>query len=210
MIRLYKTPVLVKKLMHRYTWARAGQARELFLTFDDGPIPDVTPWVLEQLQQHGAKATFFCVGENVAKHTDVARQVLAQGHKLANHTYNHLKGWHTPLQDYLQNVAKCQSELDKLQPQQEHRLFRPPYGRITSRQAAHLASTYELIMWDMLTNDYDQTLGAEKCLQKALKHTQSGSIIVFHDSLKARHNLMYTLPRFLEHFCGLGYTFKTL
>lgn len=210
MIRLYKTPFLLKKLMPRYTWQRAGVDKKLYLTFDDGPIPEVTPLVLEQLAIYGAKATFFCVGENLVKHPEVAQQALAQGHLLANHTYNHLKGWRTSFEEYLQNTAQCQEVLERLQPDQTLKLFRPPYGRISAAQAVALRKEYELVMWDMLTNDYDATLSPEKCLQKAIKYTQSGSIIVFHDSLKAERNLLYALPRFLEHFSRLGYTFETL
>ena len=196
--------------MPGYIWRRDDVAKKLFLTFDDGPIPEVTPWVLEQLSIYNAKATFFCVGDNLAKHPEVARQALAQGHVLGNHTFHHLKGWQTPLEDYVQNTALCQAELDTLQPDRRKRLFRPPYGRITGAQAAALRETHELIMWDMLTNDYDSTLSPEKCLRKAMEHTQSGSIIVFHDSLKAQRNMQYALPRFLDHFSGLGYSFETL
>ncbi|MDX5480867.1 MAG: polysaccharide deacetylase family protein [Hymenobacteraceae bacterium] len=211
MIRLYKTPWLLKKLMAGYyTWHRDGQGKKLYLTFDDGPIPEVTPWVLEQLANYKAKATFFCVGDNLAKHPEVARQIVGQGHVLANHTFNHLKGWQTELHPYLQNTEKCQAVLGQFQPAGQKKLFRPPYGRITRAQAAELQQEYELIMWDVLTNDYDNTLSPEKCLQKAIKYTQSGSIIVFHDSLKAKRNLMYALPPFLKHFTGLGYTFETL
>lgn len=210
MIRFYKTPWLLKKLMSScYTWHREVQGKVLYLTFDDGPIPEVTPWVLEQLAAYKAKATFFCVGENLAKHPAIARQVLAQGHLLANHTFNHLKGWQTPLEQYVRNTADCQQELEKLQPN-GGRLFRPPYGRISKKQAQVLAPHYELIMWDVLTNDYDRSLSAEECLRQSIKSTQSGSIIVFHDSLKAKRNMMYALPRYLEHFTRLGYTFETL
>jgi len=210
LLRLYKTPALLKKLLPGYTWHRDTQAHEIYLTFDDGPVPEVTPWVLNQLKKHEAKATFFCVGDNLVKYPEIAKQVLAQGHVLANHTYNHLKGWRTPLSEYLQNVAQCQTELNKLQPQRSRPLFRPPYGRIGSRQSAQLRGKYELVMWDVLSNDYDNSLSPEICLQNTLKHTQSGSIIVFHDSQKARRNLMYALPRLLEHFCRIGYSFKTL
>ena len=210
MIRLYKTPNLLKKLMPGYTWHCGGQDKKLYLTFDDGPIPEVTPWVLEQLATSGAKATFFCVGENLVKYPEVAQQALAQGHLLANHTHNHLKGWKASFKEYLQNTAQCQEVLESLQPGKAAKLFRPPYGRITKAQAAVLRKEYEIIMWDMLTNDYDATLSPEKCLKKALKYTQSGSIIVFHDSLKAQRNMMYALPRFLEHFSRMGYTFDTL
>ena len=196
--------------MPGYTWHREAAEKKLYLTFDDGPIPEVTPWVLEQLGIYGAKATFFCVGDNLVKHPEVARLALAQGHVLGNHTFHHLKGWQTSFDDYLKNTALCQAELDALQPNTEARLFRPPYGRISPAQAATLRQTYELIMWDMLTNDYDATLSPEKCLEKAITHTQSGSIIVFHDSLKAQRNMEYALPRFLEHFSRMGYAFETL
>ncbi|AKD05741.1 polysaccharide deacetylase [Pontibacter korlensis] len=195
--------------MPGYTWHREVQGKVLYLTFDDGPIPEITPWVLEQLAEYKAKATFFCVGENVAKHQEVAQAVLAQGHLLANHTYNHLKGWQTSLPQYVANTAKCQEELEKLQPSAP-KLFRPPYGRISGKQGQALRQTYELIMWDVLTNDYDQSLAPEVCLQQSIKSTQGGSIIVFHDSLKAQRNMMHALPRYLEHFTRLGYTFETL
>ena len=212
MFRLYKTPYLMKKLLPGYTWHRNVAGKKLYLTFDDGPIPEVTPWVLEQLAKYKAKATFFCVGDNLAKHPTIAQQVAAGGHKLANHTYNHLKGWQTPLEVYLQNVQQCQQALETIAPvNPDHKLlFRPPYGRITSAQAKALRPTYELIMWDVLTNDYDVTLTPKECLRQSISKTQSGSIIVFHDSLKAERNMTYALPRFLEHFTGLGYTFETL
>ncbi|WP_068839854.1 polysaccharide deacetylase family protein [Pontibacter akesuensis] len=195
--------------MPRYTWHREVQGKQLFLTFDDGPIPEVTPWVLEQLRKYGAKATFFCVGDNLYKHPEIANGLVAEGHLLANHTYHHLKGWNTAMQPYLDNTQRCQQEVEKLQ-QANRKLFRPPYGRITRAQGRQLQPNYEIIMWDVLTNDYDQSLSPETCLRKSIKYTQSGSIIVFHDSLKAKRNMMYALPRFLEHFNRLGYTFETL
>ncbi len=197
-------------LLPGYTWRREVKGKTLYLTFDDGPIPVVTPFVLEQLANYKAKATFFCVGENLAKHSDVAEQVLADGHLLANHTYNHLKGWETNTKDYLHNVWLCQAQLDALQPPPAKKLFRPPHGRVSRAQAAVLRGQYELIMWDTLTYDFDASLSPEACYKKAVKHTKSGSIIVFHDSLKAQRNLMYALPRYLEHFTAEGYTFETL
>ncbi|MEJ8755746.1 polysaccharide deacetylase family protein [Pontibacter sp. H259] len=202
----------MKKLLPGYTWHIATMDKKLYLTFDDGPIPEVTPFVLEQLAMYNAKATFFCVGENLEKHPNIARQLLAEGHKLANHTYNHLKGWQTTLELYLQNVQQCQDALETIDKANavEKLLFRPPYGRITSAQAKVLRPAYQLIMWDVLTNDYDATLSPENCLKQSIAKTQAGSIIVFHDSLKAERNMRYALPRFLEHFTRLGYTFETL
>ncbi|MDO6388527.1 polysaccharide deacetylase family protein [Pontibacter sp. BT731] len=211
MLRLYKTPALLRRLLPGYTWLREVQEKVLYLTFDDGPIPEATPWVLEQLALHGAKATFFAVGDNLVKHRGIAEQILIQGHRLANHTHNHVRGWETSLEHYLENVQQCQMELDQLVPDAaQPKLFRPPYGRITMKQAAALRPDYELVMWDVLTNDYDPSLSPEKCLREAIRCTQSGSIILFHDSLKARRNMQYALPRFLEHFTAQGYTFQTL
>jgi peptidoglycan/xylan/chitin deacetylase (PgdA/CDA1 family) len=212
LIRFHKTPAFIKKLMPGYTWHKPSDGKQLYLTFDDGPIPVVTPFVLEQLAQFQAKGTFFCVGDNIRRHPEVAQEVLQQGHVLANHTFHHLKGWQTPLEQYMHNVQQCELELEKVQGgEASKKLFRPPHGRITGRQARELRERgYELIMWDMLTNDYDRTLRPEDCLQKAIRYTQSGSIIVFHDSLKAQRNLQYVLPRFMEHFASSGYTFCSL
>lgn len=199
----------MKKLLTGYTWDKSTTEKTLYITFDDGPIPVVTPFVLDQLKAYNAKATFFCVGDNLAKHSEIAEQLLNEGHALANHTFNHLKGWQTSSKKYLLNVKQCEQELQKLQV--NTRLFRPPYGRITGKQATQLRKDgYELIMWDVLTNDYDNSLKPEVCLQKSIKYTESGSIVVFHDSLKAQRNLEYVLPRYLSHFAKQGFTFKTL
>ena len=166
--------------------------------------------MLDQLAKYKAKATFFCVGDNVRKHPEIAARIQTEGHLLANHTFNHLNGWRVDLKPYVANVALCQQELDKYTSDSEKLLYRPPYGRITQKQARQLQGKYEIVMWDVLTNDYDNSLSPEKCLRKSIESTQNGSIIVFHDSLKAKRNMMYTLPRYLEHFSGLGYTFQTL
>lgn len=211
MIRLYKTPAFFKKLWPTYTWHReATQEKLLYLTFDDGPVPEATPWVLDQLEKYGAKATFFCVGDNVRKYPEITTRIHADGHLLANHTFNHLNGWRAELKPYLDNVELCQQELDKYTSANSKLLYRPPYGRITQNQARQLQGKYEIIMWDVLTNDYDNSLSPEKCLRKSIQSTQNGSIIVFHDSVKAKRNMMYALPRYLDHFTGLGYTFETL
>jgi peptidoglycan-N-acetylglucosamine deacetylase len=211
LIRFYKTPWLLKRLFPEYEWHKQAAGKKIYLTFDDGPIPEITPWVLEQLKLYNAKGTFFCVGENVVKHPEVAEQIMAEGHKLANHTFNHLKGWQESTDHYVANTEQCHRELESYLPDSDQNLlFRPPYGRISLAQASILKDKYRIVMWDVLTNDYDQSLSPEKCLQKSIKHTQSGSIVVFHDSVKAKRNLMYVLPLYLEHFTSLGYTFKAL
>jgi len=188
-----------------YRWRESTRAKRLYLTFDDGPIPEVTPWVLDVLTSYGAKATFFCVGDNIRKHPAVFEQVLAAGHAVGNHTFNHLNGWRTADGTYLENAALCQQYLG-----QPPRLFRPPHGRLTRRQARALREQYQLVMWDVLSGDFDCTLPPATCLQKTIRATRPGSIIIFHDSLKARPNLEYALPRFVQHFAGQGYQFEKL
>ena len=175
----------------------------IYLTFDDGPVPEVTPWVLSQLAQYNALATFFCVGDNVRRNTDIFNEVVEAGHSVGNHTFNHLNGWSTPAKTYLDNVAECAAFVSS-------NLFRPPYGRVSARQAQVLHRDYEIVMWDVLSGDFDQTLQPENCYENVIKHTRSGSILLFHDSIKASRNLFYALPRVLAYFSQLGYQFKAL
>ncbi|MEH0155630.1 polysaccharide deacetylase family protein [Limibacter armeniacum] len=194
------------------TWKRETEEKVIYLTFDDGPIPDVTEWVLEQLEQYQAKATFFCVGDNVRKHPEVFKKLIANGHRVGNHTYNHLKGWVTDNQKYFENIASCRDIISQYTSDTSHlSLFRPPYGQISTKQIKELNEQFdELVMWHVLTCDYDQSMNEEVCLKKSLNLTEAGSIVVFHDSLKAEKNLRYVLPRYLKHFTALGYTFKHL
>jgi peptidoglycan/xylan/chitin deacetylase (PgdA/CDA1 family) len=198
-----KTPWLLRTIFKQLLWRLPNQGNTIYLTFDDGPIPGVTPWVLDTLAQHQAKATFFCVGENVTKHPLIYQDVLAAGHSVGNHTYNHLNGWKTPTDDYLENVALCAKALNS-------NLFRPPYGKLSPTQLMALQKNYHIVMWDVLSADFDQSIRPEQCLQNVLTHTQAGSIVVLHDSLKAEINLRYILPRLLEHFGKQGYTFAAL
>ena len=203
---LVKTPWLLKKIYPQLIWDSDKRDRSIYLTFDDGPIPIVTPFVLNILEQYKAKATFFCIGENATKHTDIFAKVKAAGHIIGNHTFNHLKGWETEDDVYLQNVAKADELLHAS-------LFRPPYGRIKRSQIKLLKEqqpNLQIIMWDVLSGDFDITLSPEKCLQNVLKHTGPGSIIVFHDSLKAFERLEYVLPRAMEVWSKEGYTFSPL
>lgn len=191
------------------TWRKETNDKIIYLTFDDGPIPEVTEWVLDELQKFNAKATFFCVGENIFKHPHIYQKVIEGEHKTANHTYNHLKGWETSLKDYLKNVDKCEEYLHSLP--NGKKLFRPPHGRLTSSQATNIREKgYEIIMWEVLSADFSPKVSKEKCLQKSIQHTKKGSIIVFHDSLKTIEKLQYVLPRYLKYFSELGYSFEIL
>ena len=203
---LVKTPLLLKKLYPNLIWDIKPDNPCIYLTFDDGPIPIVTPFVLNILQQYNAKATFFCIGDNVNKHPDIFEQVKAGGHTIGNHTYNHLKGWKTSDEAYLQNTIKADEQLHT-------NLFRPPYGRIKRSQIKILKyarPNFKFIMWDVLSGDFDRSLQPEKCLQNVLKYTKSGSIVVFHDSLKAFHRLEYVLPRAMEVWSKAGFSFSPL
>ncbi|RNI28397.1 polysaccharide deacetylase family protein [Rufibacter immobilis] len=211
MLRFHRTPPVLPWLFPKVWWRRPVQDKTIFLTFDDGPIPEVTPFVLQQLAQHQAKATFFCVGENLVRHPEIARQVLAQGHLLANHTHQHVKAWKTSPQAYLQQVHQCQAELEKVgRNLSDKKLFRPPHGQLTRQHVRILSPEYQIVMWSALTYDFDATLSPEKCLAKALEIIKPGAVVVLHDSLKAERNLRFVLPRLLHHFSGLGYAFKTL
>ncbi|UOR06209.1 polysaccharide deacetylase family protein [Hymenobacter aerilatus] len=213
-MRIFRIPALVRRLVPQGQWRMPVGAGEktLYLTFDDGPIPDETPFVLEQLAGVGARGTFFCVGDNVARHPEVAQQVLAAGHRLGNHTHHHLNSWKTPPADYLADIARCQQTLDALEPTaaETRPLLRPPYGRITHPLARTLAVTHQLIMWDVLTYDFDATFAPEQCLRAAVRYSRPGAIVVFHDSLKASRNLRFVLPRYLQHFAEQGYQFRSL
>jgi peptidoglycan/xylan/chitin deacetylase (PgdA/CDA1 family) len=203
---LVKSPLLLKWYYPSLTWNKSRNEKVIYLTFDDGPIPDVTSFVLNTLKSFDAKATFFCIGDNIQKHPDIFEALKAAGHRIGNHTFNHLKGWKTKDEVYVQNFLKCQ-ELTGTN------LFRPPYGRIKKSQISAinaLKPDVDMIMWDVLSGDFDLELTPEKCFQNVINHTSNGSIVVFHDSLKAFDRLEYTLPRILKHFHELGYSFGTL
>lgn len=204
---LHKTPIVAQWLYPNLVWKQSNKEKVIYITFDDGPIPEITPWVLGTLDQFKAKATFFCVGENVHKHPDIFNEVVSRGHSVGNHTYHHLNGWSTDPTEYLKDFLKCEEELQKFG--QGGRLFRPPYGRITKKQIKQLSSR-EIIMWDVLSGDFSKKIKAKTILEKSMTHSRAGSIIVFHDSMKAFENLQHVLPRYLEHFRSKGFTFKPL
>lgn len=205
----FRNPFFLPWLYPGLTWRLSPEHKDLYLTFDDGPMPGPTDFVLDQLSRVNAKATFFCIGDNVRKHPETFRRVLNEGHAVGNHTFNHLSGWTTSVLAYSANAIQCAEEMEK-GGSAPVSLFRPPYGRITRRQVARLKNDYKIIMWDVLTNDYAQSLKEEDCLRGTLAATRPGSIVVFHDSLKAERNMTYVLPRFLDYFAGQGYAFKSL
>ncbi len=204
---LVKPPLFLKLFYPSLIWNESRNEKIIYLTFDDGPIPDVTEFVLKTLETYKVKATFFCIGDNVIKHPEIFETIKKNGHSIGNHTFNHLKGWDTPSDIYLDNTIKCEQIT-------QSNLFRPPYGRIKQSQIKKIRETfgkhYKIVMWDVLSGDYDPGTSPEECLKNVLKHTQNGSIVVFHDSLKASKNMQYTLPLFLQHFQDLGFSFQTL
>lgn len=205
-MKLYtsKTPSVFPKLFSKYRWHFHSEEKVLYLTFDDGPIPEVTDFVLAQLKKYDAKATFFCIGKNVKKNSAIYNRIIAEKHAVGNHSHNHLKGWKVKTSKYLENVAKANRHIDS-------KLFRPPYGKIKKKQAkALLKQGYQIIMWDVLSADFDSKITKEKCWENVKLNAQKGSIIVFHDSIKARENLEFVLPKVLEYFTKDGYSFKAI
>lgn len=204
-----KTNALLKKMFSNYVWGIPNNENSVYLTFDDGPTPEITQWTLLQLKKYNAKATFFCIGNNVEKHPEIFNSVIQQGHAIGNHTFNHLNGWKTETETYIKNAKQCeirisnqQSEINNL----KSKLFRPPYGKIKSKQAKKLMELgYKIIMWDVLSADFDPLITPENCLNNVISNVQSGSIIVFHDSVKSFKNLEYVLPKTLEFLKQNGY-----
>lgn len=219
-----KTPLVVKKIFPNYVWDISSSVKTIYLTFDDGPTPEITTWTLNTLKQYNAEATFFCIGNNIEKHTEIFKNIIENGHSIGNHTQNHIKGWRTRSKDYFENIELCESILksqitdSKFQVPKSSMvnqkslvttLFRPPYGQITPRQGRKLiAKDYKIIMWDILSFDWDKTVSPETCLKNVISKAQNGSIVVFHDSVKASKNMTYALPKVLEFFRREGYVFK--
>jgi len=185
------------------TWDLHGDHREVYLTFDDGPTPVVTPWVLDRLAEAGAKGTFFCLGRNVDKHPEIYKQILTGGHSVGNHSYSHLKGFRSSVRRYMDDINLASDMIDS-------KLFRPPYGRIFPGQVKAVLEQYDIIMWDVLSIDYNSGLGGERVLKNVTRHVKPGSIIVFHDSDKAADNLYYALPRTIEFLKEEGYSMKSI
>lgn len=195
--------VLGRLAFPHFIWKVDSQPQTVFLTFDDGPIPGVTEWVLDTLADHNIKATFFCVGDNVRKHPQVYQRIISEGHAVGNHTFNHLNGWKTPKEEYISNIDRASALIDS-------NLLRPPYGKIMPRVARELSRRYKIVMWDVLTRDYNQALSGHDCARIVADKTRAGSIIVFHDSIKAESNLKVALPIVIADLSSKGYSFDKI
>jgi len=187
-----------------FHWRIKSKSQHLYLTFDDGPTPEITIWVLNELDRYKAKATFFCIGRNVERHPEIYNEILKRGHAIGNHTYSHLKGWRTNNKEYVEDIQLASQFINS-------KLFRPPYGKIGQQQIRSLKKAgYKLFMWDVLSEDYNKEITEQQCLDNVLQNTQEGSIIVYHDSLKAQQNLYATLPTVLKTFTEKGFVFRKL
>jgi peptidoglycan-N-acetylglucosamine deacetylase len=203
----HRVPFFIPLLYPSLVWRMPPENKSLYLTFDDGPIPGPTEFVLDELAKNKVKATFFFIGDNIRKHPGVFARVVEEGHTIGNHTFNHLSGWSNENSKYLDNIRQFETAVAARM--KSSFLFRPPYGRIKRSQIKALPG-FKIIMWDVLSFDFNKNLAPEKCLRNTIAATRPGSIIVFHDSLKAERNMTYALPRFVDHFLQAGYQFKTL
>jgi peptidoglycan/xylan/chitin deacetylase (PgdA/CDA1 family) len=196
-------PDLLRPFLGKLSWRKSSSSKVIYLTFDDGPVPEVTPFVLDLLDTFNLKATFFCVGENVQKYPELYAELIEKGHKTGNHTFNHLKGSSIHTDKYIANVEKAAGYI-------QSDLFRPPYGRINYSQKRSLNKLFEIVMWDLLTHDYNQKLSPELILNNIKHYSRNGSIVVFHDSIKAKNNMLTVLPLAIEFWKSEGYEFGLL
>lgn len=200
---LVRPPFLFRKLYPGVLWRMNKTEKKIYLTFDDGPVPGVTPEALSVLGKYNVKATFFCVGNNVQQHPEIFKQIISEGHAVGNHTFAHLDGWNVTTKSYLQDIHHCSEMFSS-------KLFRPPYGRMRTPQRKKIQRNYKIVLWDVLTYDFDKELIGEDCLQLALKNSREGSIVVFHDSEKAKERMLYVLPKYIEEMKGRGFEFGVL
>lgn len=208
---MIKVPKIIKLLFFNQVWNIPNTENTIYLTFDDGPTPEITERVLEILDKHHIKATFFCIGDNVRKHPEIVQKIISKQHSVGNHTYSHLKGWNTPTKTFISNTVACEIKLNSLFKIRNSKLFRPPYGKITPWQSYKLRKLgYKIIMWDVLSRDYDASISAEKCYENVIKNVSSGSIIVFHDSHKAKKNILNSLEKNIETLKSKGFNFEKI
>ena len=201
---LTKTPWIVQKVFSNYTWCYPSEEKTIYLTFDDGPTPEVTDFVLDELKKFNAKATFFCVGENVKRHHQLYERILEEGHAVGNHTFNHLNGFRTKNKQYFENIEHATTHIHS-------NLFRPPYGKIKKSQGRKLLKDgYQIIMWSVLSGDFDTSVSPEKCYLNVVKYASEGSIVVMHDSKKAKEKIYDSLPKILNYFSKRGYRFNRI
>ncbi len=206
-----KTPSLLTAVYPECLWKVNTKEKIIYLTFDDGPIPEITPFILDELKKWNAKATFFCIGKNVEANPEIFERIINEGHSVGNHTYDHLNGWNVSDEVYFENIEKCAAVLSAyyLLPIAAS-LFRPPYGKLKPSQYTKLKSEYKLVMWDVLSFDFDLKMEEEKILKNVLDNAEAGSIVVMHDSLKAKPKVEFALPKLLEHFTQKGFKFEKL
>ena len=228
-----KTPSIARYLFKGIIWNIPTKEKKIYLTFDDGPTPEITEWTLSILKKYNAKATFFCIAKNIEKYPEIFQKIISDDHSIGNHTYDHPNGWKTNTKEYLENVEKCNKVIGNqfsVTSKQEKRktgglhtkyriqntLFRPPYGKITYLQYSKLKDPplggrgASIVMWDVLSGDFDQKISGEKCFNNVRENAKEGSVVIFHDSEKASKNLFYALPETLEFFLGKGYSFEAL
>ena len=207
---LTKPPVLLRSVYRKCLWTVPTNEKIIYLTFDDGPIPGVTPFVLDELKKYNAKATFFCIGNNIEANPEIFQRIKSEGHSIGNHSYDHLNGWQTANAEYYSNIEKCNETLSAHDAANTERLFRPPYGKLKPAQYKFLKERYRIVLWDVLSFDFDLKMSAEKVLNNVITNSGPGSVIVFHDSLKAQPRVEYALPKVLEHFSSKGFKFEKL
>ena len=208
-----RTPRHLKFIFSNWIWRFSSKEKVLYLTFDDGPTPEITEWTLQELKKHNAKATFFCLGKNIAEHPAIFQKIIEEKHSVGNHTNNHLNGWKTKTDDYLQNMEDAEKHFENNSKliTQSSKLFRPPYGRLTPKQSREIRKKgYKIVMWDVLSADFDPAVSNEKCLENVIRNIQNGSIIVFHDSVKASEKLRFVLPQLLEYYSAKGFDFNSI
>ena len=208
---MIKVPKIIKHLFFNQVWDIPNSENTIYLTFDDGPTPEITERVLKILDKHQIKATFFCIGDNVRKYPEIVQKILSKQHSVGNHTYSHLKGWKTPTKAYISNTEACRMKLNSQFTIQNSQIFRPPYGKITPWQSFKLRKLgYKIIMWDVLSKDYDTSISAEKCYENVIQNVSSGSIVVFHDSNKAKENMFNSLEKTIETLKIKGFNFEKI